>query len=116
MTGSDLETIRGLRSWRLATVGLSLFIYNMLLMAGLVLLQATQPALSLTPVITVQFGLAAVLLLLSIGCVLAMTPHTSDYIVGSSGRPNSGRMSRLMAAAIQDLGAALWPRWLRRTR
>jgi hypothetical protein len=98
------------------TVGLSLFIYNVLLMAGLGLLQAAQPGLSLTPIIIVQIGLAALLLLLSIGCVLAMMPYTSDYIVGSSGRPNPGRMSRLVAVAMRDLGAALGPRWLRGTR
>lgn len=88
----------------------------MLLMAALILLQSARPELSLTPVVIALFGLAAVLVLMNLGCVLALTPYTSDYVAGSSGRPDPSRMSRLAVSAVQDLGAALWLRWLPRAR
>jgi hypothetical protein len=116
MNSSDLNMIRGLKSWKLVTIGLSVFIYNGLILIAVIMLQAAEPDLPLMPLIIGQFILAVVLVLMNLGCVLALMPYTSEFTGVSSGRPSPRQFTRLLTAAAQDLGAALWPRWLRRTR
>jgi hypothetical protein len=116
MSPSDLEVIRGLKSWKLITIGLSVFIYNGVILAAVILLQVAEPDLPMMPLIIGQLILAVILVLINLGCVLALMPYTSEFTGVSSGRPNRRRVTSLLGAAGHDLGATLWPRRLRRTR
>jgi hypothetical protein len=115
MNSSDLDMIRALKPWKLITIGLSVFIYNGILLTAMILLQAAQPNLPLMPLIIGQFILAVVLVLMNLGCVLALMSYASEFTGIDSGRPDPSQVTRLLRAAAQDLGVALWPRWLRRT-